>query len=281
MRDAREVIVENVLLIAHEDEIEQVREERKKREDQTKKLNDLFILADADCSGSVSREEFHDMLLNQDVISILRGLEIHIWDAEDLFDILDVDDSGSMDVKEFFEGFSRVKGSAHGKHLLKLHYDVLRENGAFRELVAKMNGEIEARISKTSRAALDKMVSMEEVLHTELAPKLQPWRPGRSDGTSPKEKGSLAFEEAALKPEKPLRLPSPMLTSGVPPGMLPENGSLPLPTLELPQLPPVGEDQAAEVLQTLNDLALTWKKIEEGFDSAIQKQKSKDSMASH
>ena len=34
---------------------------------------------------------------------------------------------GSMDIKEFFEGFSRVKGTAHGKHLLKLHYDLVKQ----------------------------------------------------------------------------------------------------------------------------------------------------------
>ena len=33
-----------------------------------------------------------------------------------------------MDLKEFFEGFSRVKGTALDKHLMKLHYDLLREN---------------------------------------------------------------------------------------------------------------------------------------------------------
>merc|ERR1719281_388392 len=62
------VIVENVLLIAHQDEIEEVRKERAKREDRTRKLNELFILADTDGSQSVSREEFHAMLLNQDVL---------------------------------------------------------------------------------------------------------------------------------------------------------------------------------------------------------------------
>merc|ERR1719281_1501542 len=164
------VIVENVLLIAHEDEIQQVKAERRKREDQTKKLNELFILADTDKSQTVSREEFHDMLLNPDVINLLRSLEIHIWDAEDLFDILDVDDSGSMDIKEFFEGFSRVKGSAHGKHLLKLHYDILRENGAFRDAMEKTGTEIAARTSKLSRTSTEKLMSLEEVLRSELAP---------------------------------------------------------------------------------------------------------------
>merc|ERR1712149_160134 len=110
------------------------------------------------------------MLLNQDVLVLLRSLEIHIWDAEDLFDILDVDDSGEMDIKEFFEGFSRVKGTAHGKHLLKLHYDVLRENSEFGRLVQKINSELEEERAKMSGTAMEKLVRLEEVLHSELAP---------------------------------------------------------------------------------------------------------------
>jgi voltage-gated sodium channel len=274
------VIVENVLIIAHEDEIEQVRAEKLARENQTKKLNELFILADTDGSQSVSREEFHDMLLNPDVITVLRSLEIHIWDAEDLFDILDVDDSGSMDIKEFFEGFSRVKGSAHGKHLLKLHYDLLRENSAFRELVLKTNTELEQGMQHMSSTATEKMVSMEQVLHSELAPLIPSWKPGGSDGTSRQQKGELAFDEAAMKPpDKPTRLPpSATLTSGVPPAFLSENGNPPMaPFFEYQT--GVDAEQLTEVYRTLNELASTWKKIEEGFDFEVRK-KSKDSYMS-
>lgn len=264
------VIVENVMLIAHEDEIEQVRAEKRKRAEQTNKLNELFTLADTDCSGSVSREEFHAMLLNQDVLALLRTLEIHIWDAEDLFDILDLDDSGQMDITEFFEGFSRVKGSAHGKHLLKLHYDILRENGAFRDQIASTEQDLASRTAKTSRSATEKMVNLEEVLRSELAPHMQRWTPGKAAGASRKEKGALAFEEAALKPDKPTRLPpSAALTAGV----LSENGSFPMPPFEFPA---VNAEEATEVLRTLSDLAITWKKIEEGFEMAI-KRRSKQS----
>merc|ERR1719316_27635 len=180
------VIVENVLLIAHQDEIDQLRQERKKRGKITQTLNEIFLRADVDGSFSLSREEFKAMLVDQEVVMLLRTLDINIWDAEDLFDILDVDDSGSMDIKEFFEGFSRVKGTAHGKHLLKLHYDVLRENTMFREKLEKINGFIESRFAKTSETVLDKMVRMEEVLRSELAPHMQRWTPG-ADRTSRKE----------------------------------------------------------------------------------------------
>jgi voltage-gated sodium channel len=272
------VIVENVLLIAHQDEIEQVRSERRKREDQTKKLNELFILADTDQSQSVSREEFHAMLLNQEVLALLRQLEIHIWDAEDLFDILDVDDSGSMDIKEFFEGFSRVKGTAHGKHLLKLHYDILRENSAFRELVEKIDGELQTRLNGMSSTALEKMMGLEQVLHTELAPHIGPWTPGESEGKSHKDKGALAYDEPSLKPlEKPTRLPpSAALAGGVSPKLPFENGNF---AAAHSPFAAVTAEEAGEVLSTLSELASTWQKIEACFDLAL-KTKSKESAVS-
>merc|ERR1719486_146260 len=212
------VIVENVLLIAHQDEIEQIRREKKERDNKTQKLNEIFELADTDNSETVSREEFHNMLLNPDASAILRSLDIHIWDAEDLFDILDVDDSGE-------------------KHLMKLHYDLLRENRVFRELVQRINGSLElhdqsylpkltneqkleeettkfgsplvsipARLQELSDAAFLKMVDLEKVLHTELAPDLQGWAPDDLDAPSRRHsRGALAYDEASLaaSPEKP------------------------------------------------------------------------------
>merc|ERR1719326_91192 len=129
------------------------------------------------------------------------------------------------------------------------------------------------------------MVSMEQVLHSELAPLIPSWKPGGSDGTSRQQKGDLAFDEAAMKPpDKPTRLPpSATLTPppGVPPAFSSENGNPPMPpSFEYPTV--VDAEQLTEVYRTLNDLASTWKKIEEGFENAAsaRRQKSKDSYAS-
>jgi voltage-gated sodium channel len=296
------VIVENVLLIAHQDEIEQVRREKKERDNKTQKLNEIFELADTDNSETVSREEFHSMLLNPDASAILRSLDIHIWDAEDLFDILDVDDSGEMDLKEFFEGFSRVKGSAMDKHLMKLHYDLLRENRVFRELVQRINGSLElhdqsylpklsneqkleeettkfgsplvsipARLQELSDAAFLKMVDLEKVLHTELAPDLQGWAPDDLDATSRRSaRGALAYDEASLaSPEKPTRLPA----SGalqVSEAWASANGNAAPANSEVAMVAPEDPEDASEVLQTLTDLAETWQKIEEGFNDVMK-----------
>jgi hypothetical protein len=181
-----------------------------------------------------------------------------------------------MDIKEFFEGFSRVKGTAHGKHLLKLHYDILRENAAFHESIEDIDSQLKSRFQKTSRAALDKLVDMEEVLRAELAPHVRPWKPGVSDGMSREKTDSLAFDEAALKPEKPTRHPpSSALAGGVSSAMYAENGNSYAVHFAMPT---VDAEEASEVLRNLTDLAATWQKIESSFDLAM-KQKSKDSVA--
>merc|ERR1719238_2666542 len=272
------VIVENVLLIAHQDEIEQVRREKKERDNKTQKLNEIFELADTDNSETVSREEFHSMLLNPDASAILRSLDIHIWDAEDLFDILDVDDSGEMDLKEFFEGFNRVKGTALDKHLLKLHdqsyLPKLSYEQKLEEETTKFGSplvSIPARLQELSDAAFLKMVDLEKVLHTELAPDLQGWAPDDLDATSRRHsRGALAYDEASLaSPEKPTRLPA----SGalqVSEAWASANGDAAPANSEVATVAAEDPEDASEVLQTLTDLAETWQKIEEGFNEVMK-----------
>merc|ERR1719421_960361 len=211
------VIVENVLLIAHQDEIDQLRQERKKRGKITQTLNEIFLRADVDGSFSLSREEFKAMLVDQEVVVLLRTLDINIWDAEDLFDILDVDDSGSMDIKEFFEGFSRVKGTAHGKHLLKLHYDLVRQISVFQEHCTTTTTQIGERMGSLRTDLVQNFTDIEEVLRAELAPDLGRWSPAVSSDTLPAPSelpGQAPFDMISAvpppgspPPEKPMQLP--------------------------------------------------------------------------
>jgi hypothetical protein len=146
-----------------------------------------------------------------------------------------------------------------------------------------MDSEIKTRLGNTSKAALDKLVGMEEVLRTELAPHIHPWKPGVSDGTSRQKTNAIAYDEAALTaPDKPtLYPPSSALaagtdrTSSVSSVMHAENGNSMAAHFAMPT---VDAEEASEVLRNLTDLANTWQQIESGFDLAI-KQKSKDSVA--
>jgi len=121
------IIVENVLTISRQDELEKLNLQQKERQNRLKTLENVFRLADTDQSGDVSKAEFESSIQDKDVINQLMSIDITVLDAEDLFQILDVDGSGSISLTEFIEGFSRVKGPALAKHLLKLHYDLQKQ----------------------------------------------------------------------------------------------------------------------------------------------------------
>jgi hypothetical protein len=121
------IIVENVLTISRQDELEKLSVQQKERQNRLQTLEMVFRMADVDNSGDVSKQEFEDSITKKEVINQLMSIDITVLDAEDLFQILDVDGSGSISLTEFIEGFSRVKGPALAKHLLKLHYDLQKQ----------------------------------------------------------------------------------------------------------------------------------------------------------
>jgi voltage-gated sodium channel len=121
------IIVENVLTISRQDELEKLNLQQKERQNRLKTLENVFRMADVDNSGDVSKSEFENSIQDKEVINQLMSIDITVLDAEDLFQILDVDGSGSISLTEFIEGFSRVKGPALAKHLLKLHYDLQKQ----------------------------------------------------------------------------------------------------------------------------------------------------------
>jgi voltage-gated sodium channel len=121
------IIVENVLTISRQDELEKLQLQQKERQNRLKTLEKVFRMADVDESGDVSKSEFETSIQDKEIIQMLMSIDITVLDAEDLFQILDVDGSGSISLTEFIEGFSRVKGPALAKHLLKLHYDLQKQ----------------------------------------------------------------------------------------------------------------------------------------------------------
>jgi hypothetical protein len=115
------VIVENVMMISHEDEVANEKRERQQRRAMAMNLHDIFLISDKTGDFQLSRQEYDTMLQDPHVLRLLRSMGILPDDIRDLFDIMDVDGSGQMDIKEFFDVFKNFKGTAMSKNLLELH----------------------------------------------------------------------------------------------------------------------------------------------------------------
>ena len=64
------VIVENVMMISHEDEIDKERRERTERRRMAIHLQDIFLISDKNADFQLSREEYHDMLEDPHVLKL-------------------------------------------------------------------------------------------------------------------------------------------------------------------------------------------------------------------
>merc|ERR1712083_1249164 len=71
----------------------------------------VFVDADVDHSGSVSRAEFEDQLSHPRMNMYLRSIDLLPDQAEELFLLLDCDMSGEVDLSEFVHGCMRLRGN--------------------------------------------------------------------------------------------------------------------------------------------------------------------------
>lgn len=123
------VIVENVMMISHEDEVANEKRERQQRRAMAMNLHDIFLISDKTGDFQLSRQEYDTMLQDPHVLRLLRSMGILPDDIRDLFDIMDVDGSGQMDIKEFFDVFKNFKGTAMSKKFVGATSPVFHRNG--------------------------------------------------------------------------------------------------------------------------------------------------------
>lgn len=159
------VIVENTLDQAITQQNDVAKKLDKERQTALQKIYEVFLIADKDRSGELTKDEFLEALHNADVMKLLYEVEIDMRGAEGLFDILDYDESGSLDVTEFIEGCMRARGDAKAKDVLALQCDLWRTQQWVRTELMQMSDTVlgrfctlEAEINSISSSFLDEEI---------------------------------------------------------------------------------------------------------------------------
>eukprot|EP00929_Paragymnodinium_shiwhaense_P002964 TRINITY_DN103315_c0_g1_i1.p1 TRINITY_DN103315_c0_g1~~TRINITY_DN103315_c0_g1_i1.p1 ORF type:complete len:749 (-),score=155.10 TRINITY_DN103315_c0_g1_i1:148-2394(-) len=83
----------------------------------------IFEESDKDGSGHVTKDEFLEIIENEEMAAQLASLGVQTSEAQGLFELLDDDDSGYVEVEEFVTGILRLKGSAKAVDMVTLLYE--------------------------------------------------------------------------------------------------------------------------------------------------------------
>jgi len=114
------MFVQETFQVAQTDDLTMVLKKRKQVRIQKMKLDKLFLAADNDNDGRVSRSEFAGLLGHSDVKLWLASMDYSANDPDFLFDLLDQNGSGDLSAAEFLRGMTRLRGVARAMDLLHL-----------------------------------------------------------------------------------------------------------------------------------------------------------------
>jgi len=117
------IIVENAMETSKNDNEHQLQDKVAKQAKEVKELKKLFEMMDADGSGTLSWGEFQESFNDEEMQKKWRLLDFQPDDCKELFKLLD-DGDGEIETNEFFEGLTRMKGSAQAKDVFRLQKSV-------------------------------------------------------------------------------------------------------------------------------------------------------------
>jgi len=113
------IIVENAMDSSRNDHEQQMQEKTVRQKGEMQELRKLFTLMDADGSGTLCWDEFKDSFEDHKMAQKWMLLDFGPDECRQLFALLD-DGHGEIETSEFFEGLSRMKGSAQSKDVYRL-----------------------------------------------------------------------------------------------------------------------------------------------------------------
>merc|ERR1712032_298283 len=129
----------------------------------------IFMAADRDGDGRLSRGELEAVLREDKTSKHLRVLELDINEVEGLFQLLDIDDHNEVVIDEFVVQLMRLKGGAKGLDLQTVLYEnkrIFLRLSAMMRFVEKHLGMVEAALNMKDGDT--RGFSMDDLLQDEL-----------------------------------------------------------------------------------------------------------------
>jgi len=116
------IFLKETLATAAGDAALAVQEKVRSKEQYVSRLEEIFLEADDDGNGVITRSEMDRAVNNPVVLHYLSILEIEVHEVEPLFDLLD-DGDGQVTIKEFCQGVMRLKGQARSLDVISIMHD--------------------------------------------------------------------------------------------------------------------------------------------------------------
>eukprot|EP00747_Dinoflagellata_sp_TGD_P089394 gnl/TRDRNA2_/TRDRNA2_164305_c1_seq2.p1 gnl/TRDRNA2_/TRDRNA2_164305_c1~~gnl/TRDRNA2_/TRDRNA2_164305_c1_seq2.p1 ORF type:complete len:269 (+),score=51.56 gnl/TRDRNA2_/TRDRNA2_164305_c1_seq2:95-901(+) len=132
---------------AAQDEELVFKQKQKEQAKQRAKLLRVFKELDETGSGMLAWDDWKQLQDNQQLRTILSGLEISTHDLEMLFRVLDEDRNGCIDTEEFVARMAKIKGPAKSMDLLAVHQSL----SAARKKIEDMEGNLRPLMYASSR----------------------------------------------------------------------------------------------------------------------------------
>lgn len=114
------VIVQQAMDMSKGDEKELAIIRKREQDREMKELAEMFREIDEDGSGVVSIAEFEEALKDENIMGKFLMLGLKKDQAVELFALLDTGGEGELDLNEFMQGMSQLKGVAKNKDLVML-----------------------------------------------------------------------------------------------------------------------------------------------------------------
>ncbi|CAJ1332893.1 unnamed protein product [Effrenium voratum] len=156
------IVVKNAFDAAEADEEAKAQQQVQQQAKMAADLRTMFIALDEDGSGTLTREEFTDVLDDVLFIRQMKVLDIDLEELPDIFDILD-DGDGNITTEEFCLGLTRLQGVAMSRDMLRCTSRNIQLNTLFGEVRNTMGRKVDKTLGLIETSMEEAHVNLVEM----------------------------------------------------------------------------------------------------------------------